>query len=219
MKRCYLFMIVFISSTILARAAEIKVMRLQGNVLMRHKTERNWETVLPGMILEKQDCIRSLEDSRAEIKVSPGKVFHLPANAMVDVVEIKPYSNSELLLILTALEISRLPAQQRTLEQPSGAFVIHGRQSTSDDSVRSVPYLKFELNGLNALMDQSFWHGVILKIFKLQKFGKLVNQEQLQYQLILAYFQLNFVSRFEQEKKRFIQRFPNSKFIEKIEKF
>lgn len=217
MKRLTAILILIYCFPLLANH-EIVLHQHQGTILIRHGLDSNWEPAVPGQILNDGDCLHAQDDSHAEIEISPDKLFHLPANSMVDVAELKTYSNSELLLILTSIEISQIPVKPTTPDRPSGAYVIHGNQFAKEDSVKALPFLEFEINGLKALFEQSVWPGVVLKIFKLKKFGKLVNQEELDYRLIVAYHHLNFVSRLEQEKKRFVEKYPGSVYLEEVDR-
>lgn len=72
------------------------------------------------------------------------------------------------------------------------------------------------MNGLDALLEQSFWAGVILKIFKLKKFEKMLDWESLEYKLLVAYYKMNLVRRFNEAKERFIKTYSQSDYIELI---
>ncbi len=208
-----------ICSLALANENEFKIIEREGEISIRHGIENAWEPYRPGEILNENVWIKSGNNSSARIERYDGQIFILPERTIIEGMELKNYSSSEILLILTSIEISNIPSQKDKPIAPSGAYIIHGNRPTDSatiDSIEVKQYLNHEVNGLHALFDQSFWAGVILKIFKLKKFDKMLDWESLEFKLIVAYYKMNLVRRFNEAKKRFIKTYPQSNYIEQI---
>jgi len=208
-----------ICSLALANENEFKIIEREGEIFIRHGIENDWRIYQASEMLKENDWIQSGANSSAKIERHDGKIFILPENTIIEGMELKNYTSSELLLILTSIEISNIPPQKGKPIAPSGAYIIHGNRPTDSatiDSVEVNQYLEYEMNGLDALCEQSFWAGVILKIFKLKKFEKMLDHESLEYNLLVAYNKMNLVRRFNEAKERFIKKYPNSEYIEQI---
>ncbi|MBN2089839.1 hypothetical protein JW964_09500 [candidate division KSB1 bacterium] len=212
MKLIYFF--IFLSSQLLAAENSLEIIGHTGQVFIRHGFGNEWQVAANGIQLKENDAIKSQINSSARIQTENGDVFLLPANSLVEGRELKSYSRTELMLILTSFEISEIaPVKKSAPPVPSGAFVIHGEQKAKEvpiDSAGIREYLEFEQNGLQALVGHRYWAGVVLKVLKLKSFVNFVDEEFLDYMLLEAYTQLKLVKRYEKLKADFVKKYPNS---------
>lgn len=193
------------------------LLNFQGEVYLRQGLNNNWQPCEIGMRLAESDVLRTEKNSTGEIEITPGQAFHLPEQVILEGRELKAYATSELVKVLTVLEISNLPTQPRQLNRSSGAYVVHDNQkSVHIRELQTKQYIEMELNGLQALINQNFWSGALLKAIKLKKYKKLVDLEFLDFQVLLSYQKLGLNRRFEDARDKFMENYPGSQYREKL---
>jgi len=204
----------FISLFLVAKVvAAVELIEFQGKISVRHGMNNDWQEVAPPYVLQENDWLKTGAAATARLSLNGGRTFLLPEKAVVEASELQEYSISELVLRLTALEISNMNLRENKSLTPAGAFIIHGVSAKAYGAVDSTVvkfYLELEINGLYALYKDHLWSGVILKIMKLLKFEKLVNKEMLAYQLLIAYKESCLVRRFQKARTEFLRDYPTS---------
>jgi hypothetical protein len=201
-------------------AKPLVVLEPTGKTLVRRGFENAWQLCTAGTLLKENDALRTESRAAVKIKTTAPVLFNLPENSLVETRELKTYSRAELVLLLTALELSELAPAKPQMSPPAGAFVIHGAGQAEAliDSTAVQNYLNYELNGLEALAAQGVWAGVILKIKKLEKYESLQTSETLGFYYTLACHHLGLVRRFAEAKRDYLQQFPNSPRVTEIGK-
>jgi len=219
MKVSFILFIAFIFVSSLP-AQPLVALEPTGKTLLRRGFENAWQLCTAGTLLEENDALRTESRAAVKIKTTEPALFHLPENSLVETRELKTYSRSELVLLLTAMELSELAPAKPELAPPAGAYVIHGagQADASVDSTAMQNYLDYELNGLEALAAQEVWAGVILKIKKLEKYESLQTSETLGFYYTLACHHLGLVRRFAEAKRKYLVQFPDSPRRAEIEK-
>jgi len=204
----------FISLLLLAKAViAVEIIEFQGKISVRHGMNDDWQEVALPYDLQENDWLKTGAAATTRLSLNGSRTFLLPEKAVVEASELQEYSTSELVLRLTALEISNMNLRENKALPPAGAFIIHGVSLKANDAVDSTvvtQYLELELNGLHALYKDHLWPGVILKIMKLLKYEKMVNKEMLAYQLLIAYKECRLVRRFQMARTEFLQNYPTS---------
>jgi hypothetical protein len=212
--------LMLIYASLLAAEDELALVEKTGEVLYRSELENTWKPAVFGLELRENDALQTKMNSSAKIEINHQRIFQLPAQALVEAKELKFYSTSELVLILTSLEISNLPPQNNRPKPPSGAYVIHGNQIANrqaDVEFPAKPYVEYEMNGLKALIKQEFWAGVLLKGLKLKKYPELVDMEYLDFQIVRAYHKLNLTRRFQLARDAFLKVYSQSSYVGQIQ--
>lgn len=161
------------------------VLSFQGEIEVREPYQKDWKPVPIGAILEDRETIRCQNNSSAKIKTFDGSFFTLPANAQIEIGELKKLDKNDVIMELTILEVQKLP-QQVEPSKRNNAFILHGSLPDSVNVEEIQNYVSMETNGALALFNQGFISGFIIKWNKLTTIYPNVSSEKTKAALIKA---------------------------------
>ena len=175
MKQCAFWICVLAFGSLVARAQEIKVQRLQGDVAVRHGVTETWTTIAVGDVLRPDDTMKTGKKGSAVLAVpltSSGsmKRIALPPEVIVDMSDVRELSQEELMLKLTMERVRSSSYQWKNdeLHIPNAA-VVHGADRsggaplTDNDPQSGL----LQWNGARVLYDNGFYSTCALKAIEL----------------------------------------------------
>lgn len=159
----------------LARAQDIVVQRLQGDVVVRHGVTEDWTHVAVGDVLRPDDSMKTGKKGTAVLsapmKSSGGvKRISLPPEVIVDLSDVRELSQEELMLKLTMERVRASSYQWKNddLHIPDAA-VVHGADravgaALADNDPQSGI---LQWNGARVLYNNGFYSTCALKAMEL----------------------------------------------------
>jgi len=173
------------------------VLSFQGEIEVREPYQKEWKPVPVGAILEDRETIRSQNNSSAKIKTFDGSFFSLPANAQIEIGELKKLDKNDVIMELTILEVQKLP-QHVEPSKRNNAFILHGSLPDSVNAQDIQNYVSMETNGALALFNQGYISGFIIKWNKLITIYPNIKSEQAEAALIKAYKLMDMPARLKE---------------------
>lgn len=199
MKRLFLLFAV-IAPLLWGQSAKCELISQEGQVRIRPAYQEGWSAIREGDTLASLATVWTSHGSRAVFKTGDGSEFILPANARIEIRELKQLSRDEVIMELTALELQKLPGSDET-ERPARAFVLHGSPPEIDDENSRLRYLTLEENGAVALFEQGFISGFIIKWNRLHYQFPGVKLSEADRLIESAYEQMNMPARLKAVKQ------------------
>jgi hypothetical protein len=153
--------------------ADVKIVEVKGNVMVRFGIEESWEKAQIGSILKNIDSILSGEDGQVILELEDRTQFKLGANAVLDIADIRTIQQRELFMYLMSQKIDKLETpNENTPVKVGNVSIVHGdskqvQKSVEADSVKEDWY-PFEINGALALYDHHYYPNTIIKFIKIQ---------------------------------------------------
>lgn len=147
--------------------AQVRIAKITGDVKIRRGLEEVWQPTAAGTLLEEIDSILTGEASQAVLELPDGRSFLLPANAILDVSDLRRITERELFLLLMSRKIRSLPTSEKTRLKIGRINVVHGEEKT--DSLQSLPPARRNgewrllKNGATALFHNHLTTNAILK--------------------------------------------------------
>jgi hypothetical protein len=155
-----------------ARAGDVVVRKVQGEVTVRHGVTETWTTIASGDVLRPDDTMRTGKRGSAVIVASsPGargaaqKTITVPSEVIVDISDIRDLSQEELMLKLAMEKVRASSYQWKNdeLHIPNAAAV-HGADRTPDAVTAADPSTGvFQMNGARLLFNNGFYATCALK--------------------------------------------------------
>ncbi len=196
-----------------AQSQNCVVLDVRGEVKIRPVNESEWAAVSEGRILENRETIRSGSLATARIAAFDGSIFQLSENAQIEPRELQHRDRNEIVMELTALELLKLPSQQKRPNLNQSAFVLHGTlpDSGSWGSKKELEiYLQLEKQGAMALYEQGFIAGFIIKWNRLASIFPEARSERAEAALIKAYAKMDMPYRMRKAIVAFKKHWPDS---------
>jgi len=122
----------------------------------------------------------------AKIETYDGSVFHLPANAQIEIRDLKKMTRNDVIMELTALELQKLPPKKQS-DEKNTAFILHGSLQDSMTTKEKQHYIFIETNGALSLFEQGYVAGFIIKWNRLLNTFPKVSSKTAIRALIKAY--------------------------------
>ncbi len=156
-----------------AAAGDITVLKMQGDVSVRHGVTEVWVKVSPGDVLRPDDTMKTGKKGSAVIVLTSAegaaekpRSITLPGDVIVDMSDVRDLSSEELMLKLTMEKVRASSYQWKSddLQIPSAA-VVHGADKSSEQPLRvSDPATGvLQLNGAHVLYENGFYATCALK--------------------------------------------------------
>jgi hypothetical protein len=155
-----------------ARAGDVVVRKVQGEVTVRHGVTETWTTIAAGDVLRPDDTMRTGKRGGAVIVTSSAgatgaaqKTITVPSEVIVDISDIRELSQEELMLKLTMEKVRASSYQWKNdeLHIPNSAAV-HGADRSPDASAVTDPSTGvFQMNGARLLFNNGFYATCALK--------------------------------------------------------
>jgi len=175
MKKYAFIICLLVGCSGLARAQDIVVQRLQGDVSVRHGVTEVWTHVAVGDVLRPDDTMKTGRKGTAvlvaPVKNSGGtKRISLPPEVIVDLSDVRELTQDELMLKLTMERVRASSYQWKNddLHIPN-ASVVHGADRSSGapltDNDPQSGILQW--NGARVLYDNGFYSTCALKTMEL----------------------------------------------------
>jgi len=177
--------------------AEVKIIQVKGNVLVRFGLEESWQQAQVGIILKDIDSIFSAENAFVILEMSDGTCFKLGSNAILDISDIRKIQQRELFMYLMSQKIDRIDVQDENVKVKVGnVSVVHGHRKRLPEYVETdsmkVDWYPFELNGALALFDQQYFPNTVIKLIKIQnKYGSERDAGKIDYYIAKSFEKLN----------------------------
>ena len=109
--RVYFFLCLFLST--LPAIAGIKIIRVSGDVTVRHDVQETWTGLSRGDILQARDAIRSGRNSSVTLLVDGAKKIVVPELVVLDLSDLRSLTQEELLLKLAMEGVRAAPQNSR----------------------------------------------------------------------------------------------------------
>jgi len=170
MKRMMAFAVLF--AVLQARAGDVVVRKVQGEVTVRHGVTETWTAVAAGDVLRPDDTMRTgkkggavIVTSPAGVKGTPQKTIAVPAEVVVDILDIRDLSQEELMLKLTMEKVRASSYQWKNDElHIPNAGAVHGADRSPDAAVLPDASMGvFQMNGARLLFNNGFYATCALK--------------------------------------------------------
>jgi len=149
---------------------EVKIIKISGEVKIRHGVEEFWQAASLGIILKDIDSILTGENGEVTLQVDEGRQFHLGPNSILDIADLREISEQELFLYLVKSKLGKVDKRNgKTPLRIGNVSVVHGayqdtaQQEVTQTSLETEEQLK---NGIRALYTQHYYPNTILKINK-----------------------------------------------------
>ena len=156
-----------------ARAGDIVVQALHGDVSVRHGVTEVWTRVAVGDVLRPDDTMKTGKKGSAVIQVplseaggAAARKVVLPAEVIVDMSDVRDLTQEELMLKLTMEKVRASSYQWKSDElQIPNADVVHGADRSSSQALSASDPATgvLELNGARVLYDNGFFATCALK--------------------------------------------------------
>jgi hypothetical protein len=155
-----------------ARAGDVIVRKVHGDVAVRHGVTEMWTTVAGGDVLRPDDTMRTGKKGAAVISTTVAgdggatqKTITVPAEVIVDISDIRELSQEELMLKLTMEKVRSSSYQWKNdeLHIPNAAAV-HGADASPESiAPEDITTGILQMNGARLLFDNGFFATCALK--------------------------------------------------------
>jgi hypothetical protein len=170
MKRALAFAVLLVALD--ARAGDVVVKKVQGDVTVRHGVTETWTTIADGDVLRPDDTMRTgkrggavIVTSSAGAKGAGQKTITVPPEVIVDISDIRELSQEELMLKLTMEKVRASSYQWKNdeLHIPNAAAVHGADRSPESSTVTDATTGVFQMNGARLLYNNGFYATCALK--------------------------------------------------------
>ncbi len=187
---------VVLAALLPAAEADVRIVRVFGDVQVRRGMEETWSPAGAGMMLKILDTIFAGEASEAVLVLEDGTRFTLGRNAVLDVGDLHRITEKQMFLFLMSQKIGRMTAPD------SGGSIHIANVSVvrgSDKRAGANPLTAAdkrgwmrEKNGALALFDAGFATNTVVKLHKImQRYPSIEDGGEIQFVLGQAFEKLN----------------------------
>jgi hypothetical protein len=147
------------------RAGEIRIVRVHGDIAVRHNVQEQWVKAAAADLLKPDDTMKSGKGSNATILVENGRKIEVPELVVVDVADLRQLTQEELLLKLATDRLLSAPPQKEGTAPPLKSTTTVG--SNMEESALPRPgnqeLSRMELNGSRLLYRNGYYATCVLK--------------------------------------------------------
>lgn len=148
------------------RAGDIVVQKMMGDVTVRHGVAEVWSAVSVGDVLRPDDTMKTGKKGEAVILAGGVKRITLPPGVILDMSDIRTFSQEELMLKLTMERVraSSYEWKRNGLNIPN-VTTVHGSNKAQSAPVdeSDVQTGLLQMNGTKVLYDNGFYSTCVLK--------------------------------------------------------
>ena len=159
--------LVFVQS---ALSMEVKIVKISGEVKIRHGVDEFWQPASLGIFLKDIDSILTGEKGEVILRVKEGRQFHLGPNSLLDIDDLQEISEQELFLYLMKSKLGQVEKRNgKTPLRIGNVSVVHGtyQDTAQQELLQPSPESEEQLkNGIRALYNQQYYPNTIIKINK-----------------------------------------------------
>ena len=168
--------------------AQVRTIAVQGEVLVRHGVDREWQKVHKGLELKVDDSMMSGERSNAMILVDGKKRIRIPENTIVDLIDFRSLTRQELLLQLALERVRAVAGKEGGDPAVPQTTVSHGTErGEAPESVRSLELGRLQLNGSRVLFDNGYYATCALKAKEvLRLYPELSHDSEVRFMIARA---------------------------------
>ena len=153
-----------------ALSQEVKIIKMSGEVKIRHGVEEFWQPASLGIFLKDIDSILTGERGEVTLQIDEARQFHLGPNSLLDIADLREISEQELFLYLMKSKLGKVDKRNgKTPLRIGNVSVVHGayQDTTQQEVTQPSPESEEQLkNGIRALYTQHYYPNTILKINK-----------------------------------------------------
>lgn len=149
---------------------EVKIIKISGEVKIRHGVEEFWQPASLGIFLKDIDSILTGERGEVTLQINEARQFNLGPNTLLDIADLREISEQELFLYLMKSKLGKVEKRNgKTPLRIGNVSVVHGayQDTTQQELTQLSPKSEEQLkNGIRALYSQHYYPNTILKINK-----------------------------------------------------
>jgi len=149
---------------------EVKIIKISGEVKIRHGVEEFWQPASLGIFLKDIDSILTGERGEVTLQINEARQFNLGPNTLLDIADLREISEQELFLYLMKSKLGKVEKRNgKTPLRIGNVSVVHGayQDTTQQELTQLSPKSEEQLkNGIRALYTQHYYPNTILKINK-----------------------------------------------------
>jgi hypothetical protein len=173
LKNYKIFIVAIFMIVVNGLQADVKIVEINGNVMVRYGIEESWNKAQIGSILKNIDSILSGEDGSVVLEIKGGMLFKLGSNTILDIADIREIQQRELFMYLMSQKIDKLETpQDSTPVRVGNVSIVHGDSKQVDNAQvsqkKQEDWYPFEVNGALALYDHQYYPNTIIKCMKIQ---------------------------------------------------
>lgn len=150
-------------------ADQAKIIKMNGEVKVRHGLNEEWDRAVIGMLLRDIDTILTLEAAEVVLRLEGGDTFTLNSNAVVDIGDLRKISERQLFLFLVKNKIKKLKPREGGEYRVKSVSSVRGEDKSSENEIvaSETPVWVREKNGARAMCEQDYFPNAIMKFHKI----------------------------------------------------
>jgi hypothetical protein len=211
------WIIIGIYTTSCFAETSITVLAIHGCSQIRHGMNEKWEPAQVGQVLRKMDSIVTGPGTTVTILRADGFKTTIPEKCLLDIFELEPVSEQDLILFLTGEKLREMqPLREKPDLKLSPVHIIHGEKyeiPATDSILFNTQIAELEMNGVRMLLQIKYFANAIIKLNKIKRiFGNKIDMPEAEFQEAVCFESIQFLGNALAIYEKIIKSFPQTQY-------